>query len=119
MILYRLQKQIIWRGMLTYARYPNNLLLLFILEKVFRIVLIIVPDISVEGLQSCSIILSFVCVQLAISILYITLRQLWERKSIFNGNSTFRSCPIVSICNVCIYRYTFFTTCCWASIFVC
>ena len=63
-----------------YARYPNNLLLLFILEKVFRIVLIIVPDISVEGLQSCSIILSFVCVQLAISILYITLRQLWGKK---------------------------------------
>lgn len=63
-----------------YARYPNNLLLLFILEKVFRIVLIIVPDISVKGLQSCSIILSFVCVQLAISILYITLRQLWGKK---------------------------------------
>ena len=63
-----------------YARYPNNLLLLFILEKFFKIILAIAPNFSIEALQSCSIILSCIFVQLSIVTIYITLKRMWGVK---------------------------------------
>lgn len=63
-----------------YARYPNNLLLLFILEKFFKVINLIVPNISGVALQSCSIILSCILTQLSILFIYITMKRLWGRK---------------------------------------
>lgn len=63
-----------------YARYPNNLLLLFILEKFFKIITLMEPDISATALQSCSIILSCTLTQLSIGLIYITMNRLWGRK---------------------------------------
>lgn len=63
-----------------YARYPNNLLLLFILEEFFKIIKLIVPNISDVTLQSCSIILSCILTQLSIMFIYLTIRRLYGKK---------------------------------------
>ena len=70
-----------------YARYPNNLLLLFILEKIFWIINLAVPNISAEALQSCSIILSCIFTQLSIVFIYITIKRLWGNKKAYLSGS--------------------------------